>query len=169
MKFHILIGVPCLVFLAACSSEQQADPERSSNVVTLESTAPGLDVYASAIPTDGGVSQAPLAEKSDSNSQGSFNANNPTCDMAAELLLEYSAFQKDESHAAIDRVIEASLVYVAENTDLPPTGEKKILIQCDARVHWDAGYKSDLQYYILLDSNGDLRVRWDGIENVTEG
>jgi hypothetical protein len=137
-------------------------------VVAIPTAAQGSDIYASALPADAGVSQAP--SKSSAAPSVDTEADNPTCDMVAEALLEYSAAAADEGKAAIDRVIEATLVFADPDTEtLPAPGDKRVLIQCDARVHWDAGFKSDLQYYWILDSNGDMRIRWDGIENVEEG
>ena len=163
----ILAALSCSV-LAGCANGGQAEAARTSNVVAIPTAAQGSDIYASALPTDAGVDQAP--SKSSAAPTVDAGADNPTCDMVAETLLEYSAAAADEDTAAIDRVIEAKLVFADPDTEtLPAAGDKRVLIQCDARVHWDAGYKSDLQYYLLLDSNGDLRVRWDGIENVEEG
>jgi hypothetical protein len=161
----IAIGV---LILTGCSGGGQAEAARTANVVAVPTAGPGSDIYASALPTDAGVDQAP--SKSSAAPTVDAGADNPTCDMVAETLLEYSAAAADEDTAAIDRVIEAKLVFADPDTEtLPAAGDKRVLIQCDARVHWDAGYKSDLQYYLLLDSDGDLRVRWDGIENVEEG
>ncbi len=156
-----------VVTISGCSSSTQAEPERTSNVVAIPTEEQGADVYASAMPTDGGVNEAPT--KSDNSATPNPDSDNPTCELVAETLLEYSAAAADEDTAAIDRVIEATLVFADPDMSTPPPGEKRVLIQCDARVHWDAGFKSDLQYYWLIDSNGDMRVRWDGIENVEEG
>jgi hypothetical protein len=167
-KNRLLVATTICVFaLTSCSNSTQVEAERTSNVGVIPTEESGADVYASAVPTDGGVNEAPT--KTDPNSTPDPSTDNPTCEMVSEILLEYSAAMADEDSAAIDRVIEASLVYADPDTSTPPPGEKRVLIQCDARVHWDAGYKSDLQYYLILDSNGDMRVRWDGIENVEEG
>jgi hypothetical protein len=160
------IAIGALV-LTGCSNGGQAEAARTVNVVAVPTAGQGSDIYASAIPTDAGVSQAP--SKSTTAPTISAEAGNPTCEMVAETLLEYSAAVADVDSAAIDRVIEATLVFADADTSTPAPGEKRVLIQCDARVHWDAGYKSDLQYYLIIDSNGDIRVRWDGIENVEEG
>lgn len=165
-RFLVAISIGLLT-LTSCSNSTQVEAERTSNVAVVPTEESGADVYASAMPTDGGVNEAPT--KKEPSATPAPGADNPTCEMVSEVLLEYSAAAADEDTAAIDRVIEATLVYADPDTSTPPPGEKKVLIQCDARVHWDAGYKSDLQYYLILDSNGDMRVRWDGIENVEEG
>lgn len=168
IKCAVVIGLAITSStLAGCSGGGQVEAARTANVVAIPTEEQGNDIYASAIPTDGGLNDAPT--KNGNSAAPELSADNPTCEMVAETLLEYSAFAATDGKAAIDRVIEAKLVFADPDTSPPPSGEKKVLIQCDARVHWDAGYKSDLQYYLLLDSNGDLRVRWDGIENVEQG
>lgn len=156
-----------LFVLSGCGGDgAEPSPSRSNEVTAPATSKPGADIYASSTPTSGGVDVTPTKE---GDSQSLDDKFPDACSQIGEQVIEYSKLKEEQQLSSIDRIIEAKLVYVAPNTDPPTDSDTRVLMQCSARVHWSAGYRSDLQYYLLIDKDENLRVRWDGIENVSEG
>lgn len=85
------------------------------------------------------------------------------CDRVGKKAIEYSAIAAAESGGeSIARVLEAKLLEDNRKTAITPVeGELSILISCRAVVELSNGDKGEVTLYELLDSEQQVRVRWE--------
>lgn len=169
----------------ATNSSQQEALIRTQSIVPPQQLALedfGADRYANATPEFAGVesSPTPSTASSTSNSKGSDartlenlfarQATESDCVFVGNLAMEYSDLSKQQDgSASITNVLDTRLLGDWSKTvSLPGEGEKAPVLRCWARVRWSIGVESDVDLWLLIDSNKDARVRWDNIQNVSE-
>lgn len=148
----------------------------------LSGTDVGADRYADAAPTFAGVDEAPRIPSTDNATDEQARASGTVgallqaqgqainCGYLGELAVEYSELgaQQDGS-ASIEMILDTRILDDWSGTAVVPTGEEKIpVIRCWARVRWSIGVESDVDLWLLVDSDANVRVRWDNITNVEE-
>ena len=162
MKFFI--GAIAALLVTSCSTSAGGVKQFDApNKGTFSPLKPGSDIYASASPSDNGVNATPVYQQ-----ELYAKPNGSVCQLVGQDVIEYSKYQASSSStSSIDRIISYKLVLDIRNkVRLPKAGKKVVVVECKARVHWQAAYRSDLTMYLLLDGNGNFRVRWDQIHNV---
>lgn len=144
----------------------------------------GGDQYSSAVPEFAGVDvdvtvPTPVPNASTSSGPtatdgvgGLLQAQDQQIDCLSvgQLVVEYSAVSSaQDGSASIDTILDTRLLddWSATAT-VPPPGEKTPVVRCWARVRWSVGAESDVDLWLLVDSNGNARVRWDNIAKVDE-
>lgn len=169
--------------VSACGQEASTSPSasaRASYQMPSEDLGRdrGEDVYDDAVPTFAGVDDTPTPTSPGTPSVAGTDdpaadflkeqSQNLSCEGVAEVAMEYSAFAaKETGQASIVKVFSTELTGDwTEGLALPPEGEKSPVIRCEARVRWSADYDSDVDLWFLVDSNGDLRIRWDNVRNI---
>jgi hypothetical protein len=179
----VLIALFLVAALAGCSTSSSQESMDRAPLTTLPQDLgqdAGLDVYEDAEPTDGADGE-PLAPNptptSDSEQTGipeddlfAGQKTNINCLQTGELAMEYSALAATEGEsAAITEVLDSRLEedWTATVT-VPAAGERVPVIKCWARVRWSIGWDSDVDLWLLLDSDRNLRVRWDNIREAVE-
>lgn len=180
--------LPIICFLilgictSSCSSQLQEEPYRGVQSLDfpINRELPGLDRYYDANPTFAGVEVRPIIPQNQSsdaaNNQGESDfinslraqSANSLCIETGDLAIEYSRFSAEQSgNASIERIIDTFVIDDLVEEFTPPTGEEKVAILiCWARVEWSTGHESDVDLYLIIDSQEQLRVRWDNITNV---
>ncbi len=185
MKVNItmVLAATALVSLSACgqdSSTPTATSARPTYELPSESLGEdrGEDVYDGAVPSFAGVDDTPTptspgkptVTSSGDAAQDFLDAQgqNLSCEGVAAVAMEYTAFaEKETGQASITKVFSTKLTGDwTDGLEIPAEGEKTPVIRCQARVRWSADYDSDVDLWFLVDSNGDLRIRWDNVRNV---
>lgn len=184
MRQHILVfaTVAVVIGLGGCgqdSSTSASTSARPTYELPSESLGEdrGEDVYDGAVPSFAGVDDTPTptspgnptATPSDDAAQNFLEeqGQNLSCEGVASVAMDYSAFaEKETGQASIVKVFSTKLTGDwTDGLEIPAEGEKTPVIRCEARVRWSADYDSDVDLWFLVDSNGDLRIRWDNVRN----
>jgi hypothetical protein len=181
--------VPCStlaagLMLAGCTVTPVDTFHRIPTVIppNVLGTDVGADRFARAVPLFAGVDQAPSASAEADRNSGQAAAAGPaqadfseqkhdiSCDYAAQLAVEYSVINtQTNGSASIALVIDTYIIQDWRGSLRAPQPRAKVpVIKCWARVRWSIGAESDVDIWLLLDSEGDYRVRWDNIDNVVE-
>ena len=173
-----------VLVLAGCTPTPVDSFDRTPTLIPPKvlGTDVGADRYAAAFPKFAGVEQAPVdpwVEQGASIGATGAVATAPelldekrdiSCDQAALTAVEYSAVNAQiDGSASIDAVIDTRLLQDWTGSErVPAAGEKVPLIKCWARVRWSVGAISDVDIWLLMDSDGNMRVRWDNIANIVQ-
>jgi len=171
------------VAVGGCTSTQQSNEFNRKTLTFLPEdlgTDAGSDIYREAEPkfagVDSQVNEVPSDGVITNNSDTSFQsfmaeqAQNVNCIQTGELAIEYSAISaKQSGTASITDILDSRLTEDWTTTaQIPAAGEKVPLLKCAARVRWSIDFESDVNLWLLLDSDRNLRVRWDNITNAIE-
>lgn len=175
MKNYLLI----FVFLIAGCASPVEDSSRAilGKPLPIATLIPGSDRYENANPEFAGLDVQPEQNGKDvkdkNENDGVINslrkqARDSLCIVTSDLTIEYSALQAEQSQSAsIVRIIDAKLLQDFFGQYVKPApGGKSTALLCWARVEWSTGHESDVDLYLLIDSDDNLRVRWDNIKNV---
>lgn len=184
MKLAV-IPVALLILLTGCG---QSD-ESSVNLQREQSVTPppqqgasdlGNDQYVDAVPSYAGVDEAPSVPQSAAEvTQSSPDSIEDLllaqgaeldCRYLGELAKEYSLVaEEQDGSASIETVLDTELLDNWSETATLPEGEDKTpVVRCWSRVRWSVGLESDVDLWLLIDADANVRVRWDNIANVVE-
>jgi len=184
----VLIGaLLSALALFGCSNSQseEQDLTRAQTIVPpkqLSGDDVGSDRYEDSEPEFAGVESTPTptsdgevgatgdAAGSDAESLLADQADVSDCLYVGDLAIEYSKLsEQQDGSASITQILDTRVLDDwSQTASIPPEGEKEPVIRCWARVRWSIGAESDVDLWLLIDSNGDARVRWDNIQNVVE-
>lgn len=177
-KLLTLSSILALLFVTGCSNSTETQslqrPALDSLPQDIGSNA-GTDVYEDSNPS-GDTATAP--DSSTDASQTSKDADdlfadqkaNINCVGAGELAMEYSLLAEQQgTSAAITDVLDTRLEEDWSQSVTVPVGDERApVLRCWARVRWSIGWDSDVDLWLLLDSERNIRVRWDNIQNAEE-
>ena len=175
MKKYLFI----IVFLVAGCASSKEDESRAilGKPLPIATSIPGSDRYEGANPEFAGLEVKPELNGSDVVDQNENDgvmsslrkqSRDSLCIVTGDLAIEYSTLQAEQNQtASIVRIIDSKLLQDFFNKYVKPApGEKSTALLCWARVEWSTGHESDVDLYLLIDSDDNLRVRWDNIKNI---
>lgn len=162
LSASVLLAV--VLFLQGCSSPPQDRLPTPRGSVPVEIN-PGEDTYTNATAEMITSSELANPDQSGVNSEDEDLAKD-LCDRVGTKAIEYSIIAAEESGGAyIARVLEAELVQDnRDSAQRPEEGGLEIRIECRATVELSTGDKGSVTLYELLDSNNQVRVRWENYE-----
>ena len=180
-----MLSLCCVLLIAGCgeSDGSSASLQREQSVTPppqQDSSEIGDDQYAEAVPSYAGVEEEPVVPESagansDSSDEGvedllDAQGAELDCRYVGELAKEYSLISEEQDgSASIETILDTELLDNWSATAVVPEGEDKTpVLKCWARVRWSVGLESDVDLWLLIDSDSNVRVRWDNIANVVE-
>jgi hypothetical protein len=162
-SFSVLAVALATLLLQGCATDTSFDNlPRPRGTVPVEIN-PGADTYTE-IGADM-VSSSNLIGEEAGNASNSEDATfaKELCDRVGKRAIEYSAIAAAESGGeSIARLLEAELLEDNRKTAvIPAEGELSILISCRVKVELTNGDTGEVTLYELLDSEEQVRVRWE--------
>lgn len=181
---HLVRGIAAsttLMMLAGCAGGNAvftADvrPRSTITPTAVDVNDLGSDRYEGAKPGFAGVDQAPAVPERNASPvpsdepEGLALDRSYSCELVSQQVMEYSALKtrEDPTEAAIVQILDLRLLNDWSRQGIaPPPGGKVAVLQCWARVRWSVGWESDVDMWLLFDSERQFRVRWDNITNIT--
>lgn len=177
-KLLSLFSILALILVTGCTSSTESQSQERQALDSLPQdigSNTGTDVYEGATP-EGETTTTPSPSTDGSKAPESTDdlfadqKANINCVGAGELAMEYSILAEEEgTSAAITEILDTRLEEDWTQTVTIPKGEERApVLKCWARVRWSIGWDSDVDLWLLLDSDENIRVRWDNIQNAEE-
>lgn len=161
--FSVLALVLATGLTQGCATDTNLDNlPRPRGTVPVEIN-PGADTYTEVTAEMVSSSNLIGEESGEANSNEDASFAKELCDRVGKKAIEYSAIAAAESGGeSIARVLEAELLEDNRKTAVTPAeGELSVLISCRVTVELTNGDKGEVTLYELLDSEEQVRVRWE--------
>lgn len=170
------------LLLCSCATPESMALHRERSIVPpplLGAGDLGDDRYVDAEPQFAGVDVAPVIPQPPSRQpSGLWPTTEPdpmarqgrdiNCRLIGDMVIQMSRIgQEKDGSAAITTILDTRLIEEWwDSAPSPKAGEKVPVVKCWARVRWSANVDSDVSIWLLIDSDDNMRVRWDEIANV---